>query len=233
MFDFSERTKLLIGKDAVEALKNKSVLLFGVGGVGSYCAEALVRAGVGKITIVDGDVVSISNINRQLVALHSTVGKNKCEVMKQRMLDINPSAEIVAVNEFFTINNADSFDFSKYDYVADAIDMVTSKILIAQMANEVNVPSICAMGAGNRLNPGSFGVADIYETKNCPLARVMRRELRKRNVPKLKTVFSQEETYKAFNDTEKTIGSISFVPGAEGLVMAGEIIKDLIQLYLK
>lgn len=233
MFDFSERTKLLIGKDAVEALKNKSVLLFGVGGVGSYCAEALVRAGVGKITIVDGDVVSISNINRQLVALHSTVGKNKCEVMKQRMLDINPSAEIVAVNEFFTVNNADSFDFSKYDYVADAIDMVTSKILIAQMANEANVPSICAMGAGNRLNPGSFGVADIYETKNCPLARVMRRELRKRNVPKLKTVFSQEETYKAFNDTEKTIGSISFVPGAEGLVMAGEIIKDLIQLYLK
>lgn len=233
MFDFSERTKLLIGKDAVEALKNKSVLLFGVGGVGSYCAEALVRAGVGKITIVDGDVVSISNINRQLVALHSTVGKNKCEVMKQRMLDINPSAEIVAVNEFFTVNNADSFDFSKYDYVADAIDMVTSKILIAQMANEANVPSICAMGAGNRLNPGSFGVADIYETKNCTLARVMRRELRKRNVPKLKTVFSQEETYKAFNDTEKTIGSISFVPGAEGLVMAGEIIKDLIQLYLK
>lgn len=233
MFDFSERTKLLIGKDAVEALKNKSVLLFGVGGVGSYCAEALVRAGVGKITIVDGDVVSISNINRQLVALHSTVGKNKCEVMKQRMLDINPSAEIVAVNEFFTVSNADSFDFSKYDYVADAIDMVTSKILIAQKANEANVPSICAMGAGNRLNPGSFGVADIYETKNCPLARVMRRELRKRNVPKLKTVFSQEETYKAFNDTEKTIGSISFVPGAEGIVMAGEIIKDLIQLYLK
>ena len=233
MFDFSERTKLLIGKDAVEALKNKSVLLFGVGGVGSYCAEALVRAGVGKITIVDGDVVSISNINRQLVALHSTVGKNKCEVMKQRMLDINPSAEIVAVNEFFTVNNADSFDFSKYDYVADAIDMVTSKILIAQMANEAKVPSICAMGAGNRLNPGCFVVADIYETKNCPLARVMRRELRKRNVPKLKTVFSQEETYKVFNDTEKTIGSISFVPGAEGLVMAGEIIKDLIQLYLK
>lgn len=233
MCDFAERTKLLIGKDAVEALKNKSVLLFGVGGVGSYCAEALARAGIGKITIVDGDTVSLSNINRQLVALHSTVGKNKCDVMKQRMLDVNPMAEIFAVNEFFTANNADSFDFSKYDYVADAIDMVTSKILIAQMASEAGVPSICAMGAGNRLNPGGFVVADIYETKNCPLARVMRRELRKRNVAKLKTVFSQEETYKVFNDTEKTIGSISFVPGAEGLIMAGEIIKDLIHLYLK
>ena len=195
--------------------------------------RALIRAGVGKITIVDGDRVSLSNINRQLVALHSTVGEYKCDVMRKRMLDINPEAEVIAVNDFFTLENVDSFDFTKYDYVVDAIDMVTSKILIAQMANEANVLSICAMGAGHRLNPGSFGVADIYETKNCPLARVMRRELRKRNVPKLKTVFSQEETYKVFNDTEKTIGSISFVPGAEGLIMAGEIIKDLIHLYLK
>lgn len=233
MWDFTERTELLIGKEAVKALMDKNVIVFGVGGVGSYCAEALARAGIGKLTLVDGDKVSLSNINRQLVALHSTVGENKCDVMKKRIMDINPNANVNAINEYFTIDNSMEFNFSDYDYVVDAIDMVTSKILIAQMANQANIPSICAMGAGNRLNSTGFEVTDIYKTENCPLARVMRRELRKRNITSLKTVFSREETYKVFNDTQRTIGSISFVPGAEGLVLAGEVIKDLIQLYLK
>lgn len=233
MWDFTERTELLIGNEAVEMLKAKSVIVFGVGGVGSYCVEALARAGIGKITIVDGDTVSLSNINRQLVALHSTVGEYKCDVMAKRIKDINLEADVNIINEFFKAENSSIVDFSKYDYVIDAIDMVSSKILIAQLSDEANVPSICAMGAGNRLNPCGFSVSDIYETENCPLARVMRRELRKRNIKKLKTVFSKEETYKVFNDTERTIGSISFVPGAEGLIIAAEVIKDLIGLYLK
>lgn len=230
MFDFTQRTELLIGSENVEKLSKSSVLVFGVGGVGSYCVEALARAGVGKITLFDGDKVNSSNINRQLIALHSTVGMYKCEVARQRILDINPEAQVEVFNEFYTAENADCIEFGQFDYIADAIDMVSSKLLIIEKAHKAGVPVICAMGAANRLDPTGFKVTDIYKTTDCPLAKVMRRELRKRNILKQKVVFSSEATYKHFNDTDKVLGSISFVPSAEGLVMAAEIIKDLIIL---
>ena len=230
MFDFTQRTELLIGGENVEKLSQSSVLVFGVGGVGSYCVEALARAGVGKITLFDGDRVNSSNINRQLIALHSTVGLFKCEAARQRILDINPEAKVIIFNEFYTAENADCIDFGHYDYVADAIDMVSSKIMIIEKAHKAGTPVISAMGAANRLDPTGFKVTDIFKTTDCPLARVMRRELRKRNILKQKVVFSSEPIYKKFNDKEKTLGSISFVPSAEGLVMAAEIIKELIFL---
>lgn len=230
MFEFTQRTELLIGNENVNKLKQSSVLVFGVGGVGSYCVEALARAGVGNITLCDGDKVNETNINRQLIALYSTIGKYKCEVARDRIKDINPEAQVEIINEFYTKDNADSVDFSKYDYVADAIDMVSSKLLIIEKAKKADTPVICAMGAGNRLEPTGFRVTDIYETTDCPLARVMRRELRKKNIQQLKVVFSQEKPYKEFKTTESTIGSISFVPSAEGLILASEIIKDIINL---
>ena len=204
--------------------------VFGIGGVGGHLCEALVRCGVGTITIVDADCVAKSNVNRQIVALHSTVGMYKCEVARQRILDINPEAQVEVFNEFYTAENADCIEFGQYDYIADAIDMVSSKLLIIEKAHKAGVPVICAMGAANRLDPTGFKVTDIYKTTDCPLAKVMRRELRKRNILKQKVVFSSEATYKHFNDTDKVLGSISFVPSAEGLVMAAEIIKDLIIL---
>ena len=234
MFDFTERTELLIGSENVKRLEKASVLVFGVGGVGSYCVEALARAGIGRFALFDGDVVSKSNINRQLIALHSTEGKFKCEVARQRILDINPDAKVEVFNEFYTLGNADCIDFSGFDYVADAIDMISSKLLIVEKAKKAGVPVICAMGAGNRLDPTGFTVTDIYNTKDCPLARVMRRELRKRNITDLKVVFSSESPYKEFNKTADSqtpvIASVSFVPSAEGLIMASVIIKDIITL---
>lgn len=233
MFDFTERTKLLIGEENVKKLEEASVLIFGIGGVGTYCVEALARAGIGKFTLFDGDVVNKSNINRQLIALNSTLGMYKCEVAKKRILDINPQAKVNIFNEYYIAENANSIDFSQFDYVADAIDTVSSKLLIVEKANKAGVPVICAMGAGNRLNPTDFTVTDIFKTKDCPLARVMRRELRKRNITKLKVVFSSESPYKKFNNDQSqkpVIASISFVPSAEGLIMASEIIKDIIIL---
>lgn len=228
--DFMQRTELLIGAENAERLSRASVLLFGVGGVGSYCAEALVRCGVGSLTLVDGDLVNETNLNRQLIALHSTVGMYKCEAAKRRFLDINPELHLECRDEFYTAENADTFDFTKYDYVADAIDMVSAKLLLIERAKQAGTPVISAMGAGNRLDPQRFEITDIYRTKDCPLARVMRRELRLRGITALKVVFSTEPPFLKYQKEPrvgKSIGSISFVPSAAGLAMASEIVKDL------
>lgn len=225
-----ERTKMLLGEKAVEKLKKSRVAVFGIGGVGGHIAEALVRAGIGEIDVIDRDVVAVSNINRQIIALNSTVGLPKTEVFKKRALDINPDVKVNCHNVFFMPDTSDMFDFSKYDYVADAIDTVTGKIEIIMKAQEAGVKVISSMGTGNKLDPTLFEVTDIYKTSVCPLARVMRRELKNRGVKHLKVVYSKEEAIKT-NITEngKAVpGSISFVPSVAGLIMAGEIIKDLI-----
>lgn len=225
-----ERTKMLLGEKAVEKLKKSRVAVFGIGGVGGHTAEALVRAGIGEIDVIDRDVVSISNINRQIIALNSTVGLPKTEMFKKRALDINPDVKVNCHNVFFMPDTSDMFDFSKYDYVADAIDTVTGKIEIIMKAQEAGVKVISSMGTGNKLDPTLFEVTDIYKTSVCPLARVMRRELKNRGVKHLKVVYSKEDTIKT-NITEngKAVpGSISFVPSVAGLIIAGEIIKDLI-----
>lgn len=217
------RTELLLGEAAIEKLNKSRVIIFGVGGVGGYVAEALARSGVGNITIVDKDTVSESNINRQIIALHSTVGRDKVEVLKERMEDINPDINVDARRCFFLPDNAEEFDFSKYDYVVDAVDTVTAKLQIIVQAKEANVPVISAMGAGNKVCPEKFEVADIYKTEVCPLAKVMRRELKKRGIKKLKVVYSKEEpVYKG-----RTPGSIAFAPSVAGLIMAAEVVKDL------
>lgn len=227
------RTAYVFGEDAVEKLKNARVAVFGVGGVGGYICEALCRAGIGHIDIFDRDTVSLSNINRQIIALHSTVDRAKVEIMKERMLDINPDCEINAHNVFYLPENADEYDLSKYDYIADAVDTVSAKLEIATRAYKLGIPVISAMGAGNKTDPTRFEVADINDTTVCPLARVMRRELKARGVKKYKVVYSKEEPRKSgVTDPEsgKAIpGSLSFVPSAMGLIMAGEIIKDLIK----
>ena len=229
----NSRTEMLIGKEGVERLGKARVAVFGVGGVGGYICEALCRAGVGNIDIFDRDTVSLSNINRQIIALHSTVGREKVNVMKERMLDINPDCKIEANNVFYLPENADMYDLSKYDYIADAVDTVSAKLEIATRAYKLGVPVISAMGAGNKTDPTRFEVADISDTSVCPLARVMRRELKTRGVKKYKVVYSKEEPRKSgVTDPEsgKAIpGSLSFVPSAMGLIMAGEIIKDLIK----
>ena len=227
------RTAYVYGENAIEKLKNTKVAIFGVGGVGGYICEALCRAGVGHIDIFDRDTVSLSNINRQIIALHSTVGREKVAVMQERMLDINPDCEINAYNVFYLPENADEYDLLKYDYIADAVDTVAAKLEIATRAYSLGVPVISAMGAGNKTDPTRFEVADINDTSVCPLARVMRRELKARGIKKYKVVYSKEEPRKSCvtdYETGKTIpGSLSFVPSAMGLIMAGEIIKDLIK----
>ena len=226
------RTAYVFGEEAVSKLQNARVAVFGVGGVGGYICEALCRAGVGHIDIFDRDTVSLSNINRQIIALHSTVGKPKVEVMRERMLDINPKCEINAHNVFYLPENADEFDFSKYDYIADAVDTVVAKLEIATRAYSLGITVISAMGAGNKTDPTRFEVADINDTSVCPLARVMRRELKARGIKKYKVVYSKEEPRKSgVTDSEsgKAVpGSLSFVPSAMGLIMAGEIVKDII-----
>lgn len=219
------RTELLLGKDNVKQLNGKHVAVFGVGGVGGYVCEALVRSGVGRMTIVDKDVVSTSNINRQIIALCSTVGMPKTEVMKKRMLDINPDINIDARQVFFLPDTADEFDFGEYDYVVDAVDNVTAKIAIIEAAKAAKVPVISCMGAGNKTDPLKFDVADISKTSVCPLARVMRQELKKRKITDVKCVFSTEEV----KCSSETIGSVAFVPSVAGLILAGEVIKDLIK----
>ena len=206
--------------------------MFGVGGVGGFVCEGLVRAGIGAIDIVDKDIVALSNLNRQLIALHSTVGKNKVDVLEERLKDINKNLIIKKYKCFFLPETSDTFDFREYDYVVDAIDTVTGKIELILKANEAGVPIISAMGAGNKLDPTAFQVSDIYKTSVCPLARVMRRELKKRGVEKLKVVYSKEEPIKPqFEEGEEVVpGSVSFVPPALGLIIAGEVVKDLIRV---
>ena len=227
------RTAYVYGEDAIKKLQNSRVAVFGVGGVGGYICEALCRAGVGNIDIFDRDTVSLSNINRQIIALHSTVGRPKVDVMKERMLDINPNCVINVHNVFYLPENADNFDLSKYDYIADAVDTVSAKLEIATRAYKLGIPVISAMGAGNKTDPTRFEVADISETSVCPLARVMRRELKLRGIKKYKVVYSKEEPRKSGAidpESGKAIpGSLSFVPSAMGLIMAGEIIRDLLK----
>lgn len=226
------RTAYVYGEDAIAKLQNCSVAIFGVGGVGGYICEALCRAGVGRIDIFDRDTVSVSNINRQIIALHSTVGRPKVEVMKDRMLDINPDCNVNAYNVFYLPENADDFDLSKYDYIADAVDTVAAKLEIATRAYNLKIPVISAMGAGNKTDPTRFEIADIYDTTVCPLARVMRRELKTRGIKKYKVVYSKEEPRKSGvtdPETGKAIpGSLSFVPSAMGLIMASEIINSIL-----
>ena len=232
MNELYKRTAMLIGEDKVNALKEKTVAVFGVGGVGGYVAEALARAGVGRIVLVDKDDISDSNRNRQIIALCSTVGRPKAEVMRERILDINPDARVEAKRCFFLPETAKEFDFSTYDYVVDAVDTVTAKIELAVSCKKHGTPLISSMGTGNKLDPTAFKVADIYKTSVCPLARVMRRELKKRQIDSLKVVYSEEEPIINSSETENkkpVPASISFVPSAAGLIIAGEVIKDLIK----
>jgi len=232
MKDQFHRTALLLGTENIEKLKNRRVAVFGVGGVGGHAAEAICRSGVGKIDVYDGDVVDITNINRQLIATHKTVGQDKVDVMKERLLEINPDAIINAHKLFYLPETADSVDLSVYDYVIDAIDTMTAKLELACRAVATNTPLICSMGAANKLDPTAFEVADIYETSVCPMARIMRSELRKRGVDSLKVVYSKEPPIKSLVESEDRPlpASISFVPPVAGLILAGEVIKDLIAI---
>lgn len=240
------RTQLIIGKAALERLAGTRVLIFGIGGVGGYVCEALVRSGIGSFDLVDNDEVDLTNLNRQIIATHKTIGRSKVEVMKERMLDINPDVEVRIHQCFFLPENADQFAFEEYDYVVDAVDTVAAKIEIIMRAKEAGVPVISAMGAGNKMDPGRLKVADIYKTKVCPLARVIRHEMKKRGVKKLKVVYSDEEPRRPVLENEEdgshssseepggfrrraVPGSNAFVPAAAGLMIASEIIKDLIQ----
>ena len=231
------RTELLLGKEAMDKLASSRVAVFGVGGVGGFAAEALARSGVGALDLVDNDTVSLSNLNRQIIALHSTVGRKKTDAAAERILDINPAVKLKTWPLFYGPDTASLFDFRDYDYVVDAIDTVTGKIALVMQAREAGVPIICSMGAGNKLDPSAFRVADIYETSVDPLARVMRTELKKRGVKKLKVVYSREKPIPAAADDEpgedpaagrRTVpGSIAFVPSAAGLILAGEVVRDL------
>ena len=232
-----ERTELLIGSDAVSVLKKSKVAIFGVGGVGGYVAEALARSGIGAFELVDRDVVSVTNLNRQIIATWKTIGREKTEVMAERIHDINPNADVVCRKCFFLPETADQFDFTQYDYVVDAVDTVTAKIEIILKAQKAGIPVISSMGAGNKLDPSKFEAADIYKTSVDPLARVMRRELKKRGVRKLKVVYSKEEPLKPLGKIEadpdagrKDVpGSSAFTPSAAGLLIASEVMKDLIR----
>lgn len=217
----------MLGARALDKLKGSHVAVFGVGGVGGYAAEAIARAGVGKITLIDPDCVSVSNINRQIIALHSTVGKNKALVMKSRIADINADCAAAALPVFYAEDTESEVDFSDFDYVIDAIDTVKSKLLIIKRAKELNIPVISSMGAGNKLDPTRFRVTDIFKTSHDPLARAVRSELRKLGITSLKVVYSDEEP--TGERAKRAPGSISFVPGAAGLALASEVILDLVR----
>ncbi len=249
MLNQFSRTQLLFGAEAMERLAGSRVAVFGVGGVGGYTVEALARSGVGAIDLIDDDKVCLTNINRQIIALKSTIGKYKVDVAAERIHDINPDCKVTIYKTFFMPETADQFDFSQYDYVVDAIDTVMGKIEIIMQAKAAGVPVISSMGAGNKLDPTAFEVADIYKTSVCPLAKVMRRELKKRGVRKLKVVYSKEQPIRPFEDmsiscrqhcvcppgTRKCTvrrdipGSTAFVPSVVGLIIAGEVIKDIAQ----
>ena len=226
------RTARMLGEKAVERLNEANVLLFGVGGVGSFAAEALARAGVGSLTLVDGDEVALSNLNRQLVALHSTLGMPKAQAMAERIRDINPECRVEARVLFYGRDTAQEIDFTRYDYVIDAIDSVASKVMIAEACTNLGVPLISCMGAGNKLDPTRFEVQDLSKTSVCPLARVMRQRLGKLGIHHLKVVYSQEPpvTPRTGEEAARVPGSVSFVPSVAGLILAGEAIKDLISL---
>jgi len=225
------RTELLLGKEAVDKLASCRVAVFGVGGVGGYCAEALARSGVGTLDLIDSDKVSVSNLNRQIIALRSTVGKYKVDVAKERFEDINPNIIVNAYKVFYSPETESEFDFSKYDYIVDAIDTVTGKIALVVNAKKTDTPIISSMGAGNKLNPEMFEISDIYKTSVCPLARVMRRELKQRGIKNLKVVYSKEEPKETteFENGKPVPGSVAFVPSVAGLIIAGEVIRDLIK----
>ncbi|SFG14955.1 tRNA A37 threonylcarbamoyladenosine dehydratase [Lachnospiraceae bacterium C7] len=243
MLEQFSRTQLILGQEAVEKLNNSRVIVFGIGGVGGFVVEALVRSGIGAIDIVDNDDVCLSNINRQIIATHDTVGKVKVDAMEKRILSINPQCKITKHKCFFLPETKEQFDFTQYDYIVDAVDTVTAKIALVMAAKEANVPIISSMGAGNKINPTMFEVADIYKTSVCPLAKVMRKELKKRGVEKLKVVYSKEKALtpkveKNSSDVEKedvnddskrraVPGSVSFVPPVVGYIIASEIIKDI------
>ena len=230
------RTELLLGSEAMKKLMNARVAVFGVGGVGGAVVEALARSGVGAIDIVDNDSVSLTNINRQLIATHETVGMAKVDAAEARILSINPSCRVTKHKLFYLPETADRFDFSRFDYVVDAIDTVSGKLMLVEAADAAGVPIISAMGAGNKLDPTAFRVADINKTSVCPLARVMRRELKKRGIRKLKVVYSEEEPVEAKEEAVEELpegkraipGSIAFVPPVVGFIIAGEVIKDLV-----
>ena len=225
---------MLLGADSLQKLSDCRVAVFGIGGVGGYVAEALARAGVGAIDLIDNDIVSESNINRQIIALSSTVGQLKTEVMRQRILDINSDCKVRCFNKFVLPETVDDFDFSAYDYVVDAIDTVSGKLAIIEKAYSENIPVISSMGTGNKLDPTRFEVTDINKTSVCPLARVMRYELKKRGVKKLKVLYSKEEPIRPADEQKNELGkavpgSISFVPSVAGLIIGAEVIKDLIK----
>lgn len=222
---FLSRTEGLIGTDALQKLKNARVAVFGVGGVGSFVLEALARSGVGNLDLVDNDVVAESNLNRQLIALRSTIGQPKVEVAKERILDINPDCHVNTHRCFYLPEESEKFPFSEYDYIVDAIDTVKAKISLVEEAKKAGVPIICSMGTGNKLDPTRFEIADISKTSVCPLAKVMRVELRRRGINHVKVLYSKEEPV---NVGSRTPASIAFVPSVAGLIIAGEVIKDLI-----
>ncbi len=235
MINEFSRTELLLGADGMEKLKRARVAVFGIGGVGGYAVEALARAGIGALDLIDNDVISLTNINRQIIALHSTVGLPKTDVMAARVKDINPECEVRTYQTFYGPDTAEQFDFAQYDYIIDAIDTVTGKLALAVNAQKANTPIISSMGTGNKLDPTAFTVTDIYKTSFCPLARIMRKELRKRGIERLKVVYSEEEALTPEGVTEELPqgrrsipGSVSFVPSAAGLILAGEVIKDIV-----
>ena len=229
------RTQMLLGTEGVERLQKARVAVFGIGGVGGYTVEALARSGIGQIDLVDSDVVSVTNINRQILATHSTVGMPKVEAAKQRILDINPDCKVRTHPVFYTPETADKFDFTEYDYIVDAIDTVTGKLALVERANAAGTPIICCMGTGNKLDAAAFEVSDISKTTMCPLARIMRKELGKRGIKHLKVVYSKEEALTPTGWEEEAAalgkrqipGSVAYVPGAAGLILAGEVIKDI------
>ena len=229
------RTQMLLGTEALEKLQKARVAVFGIGGVGGYTVEALARSGVGQLDLIDSDTVSVSNINRQILATHSTVGMPKVEAAKKRILDINPACVVRTYQMFYLPETADQFDFTRYGYIVDAIDTVTGKLQLVQRAVDVGTPIICCMGTGNKLDASAFEVADISKTTMCPLARIMRKELAKRGIKHLKVVYSKEEALTPTGWEEEAAalgkrqipGSVAFVPGAAGLILAGEVIKDI------
>ena len=236
MDDQFSRTRLLLGEDGIQKLKHARVAVFGVGGVGGYAVEALARAGVGALDLIDNDTVALSNINRQIIATHDTVGQQKVHVAAARVHAINPNCTVRVYQTFYLPETKDQFDFTQYDYVVDAIDTVSGKIALVLQAKESNTPIICAMGAGNKLDPSMFEVTDLYKTSVCPLARVMRTECRKRGIKHLKVVYSKEPpvcpvsspTAEAAPGKRSVPGSVSFVPAVAGLILAGEVVKDLV-----
>ena len=238
MTDRFSRTEMLLGSDAMDKLRNARVAVFGLGGVGGYIVEALARSGVGALDIIDNDTVSITNLNRQIVAVEGTVGMPKTEAAKMRIMQINPDCKVTAYNTFYMPENSSDFDFAQYDYIADAIDTVTAKIELVMNANKCGTPIICSMGTGNKLNPAELEVADIDKTSVCPLARIMRYELKRRGIKKLKVVYSKEmpivptgaaaEKCRAESTGKKNVpGSTAFVPAVAGMIIASEIVKDI------